>query len=371
MREKQGTTMKVFTSHRIARIEHKYRNHPIHRRPVLYKIAIDPHREDQRRQIEVWVNQFIPDTEKESFATKLCSDSFQSIFNELIVADKLSQLGHEVKYQLQLQNKKTPDWFVETFDKSVSFYVEVFTPSPPEEISEAEHKWLDLCTQIEKERLGVGIQIEKGRDSLPPDPKHVKILVSLVSRWTKQQNVTIGAHVAFHHDTLEKFDDGIEIWRNSIKFEICETNINPESSWCSPPFEMHRVDVNSLKTNIEKKIKKYGAMLSDQELSFVVCLVPHPQSLFDHNSIEDALYGQSITYIDSQSQIFISRENNGVFTGNLPKNATLSAVIWLQRAEIWQIGSDRPINKYSQVYLNPKSTIPISQELLDFKRLKK
>lgn len=364
--------MKVFTPDRIAQIERKYQNYPIHSEPELYKIATDPHMEDERRQIEAWVNQFIPpDMAKKSFVPHLCSDNFRPILNELVVADKLSQLGHKVNYQPQLQNKKTPDWYVETFDEFVRFYVEVLTPSPQREVSEADLKWIDLCANIEKQQLGVGIQIGKGQNALSLTPTQIKALVSLIKRWVTQQDVKVGNNVVYHHDTLEQLNDEHEMWENGIKFEICETNISPESSWCLPSIEMHKVEVDSLKAGIEDKIKKYGPILSGQGLPFVICLVPHPLSLHDHHSIEEALYGQSITYIDSQSQLLISMENNGVFTGNLPKNATLSAVIWLQRVEIWQIGSDEPINKYSQVYLNPKSTIPISQELLDFRRLEK
>jgi hypothetical protein len=383
--------LQVFTSEAIDRIRRTYADFPDHRKPAVYWIATDPEHQATRLRIDEWVS-LLPDEmddddrrrsiRKNVIKRLKSADNFWDTYNELYVGDILRQLGYVVDYERPIPNAeklKTPDWYVESKDNAPPFYVEVFTPGQSRHRRENDNKWEDLRIRLKKIPLSVGLSLRANEQCAPPAERQSITITRRVREWLESCDPPTGEVLRLDCDTLEEVKDefAFHFRRRVIEIEVsCREGIREGQGWCVGPFPFERVEVESLKNNIRRKTRKYAEHLEESRIPLVVFLIPHSESPLSHESVDDAVQGQSVTRVyplsDGRNLIMDGRELNGLFAHTWPGSSALSTIVWWREVTAWPLDSDQqPIHKPIKLYFNLGATNPLPPYALDFRRIGK
>jgi hypothetical protein len=322
--------------------------------PEIYRIAVLDEYSRQRSQIEEWVA-LLPEGKQSQIIGRLRKDDlrFRDAFNELLVGDMLRQLGHKIEYERAIPGvKKTPDWYVSFREDMSTFYVEVLTADAPEQRIDDERRWDSLCRRIEKLAPGFGLSLSADpRCDAPESENKAKKIAEKVGIWLKDIDPAVGEGLILDNSTLEELTDEYANWGSRIVIGVCERgDASQKFTWCVvSPGEAYLIDEEPLRKKIRPKAKKYARSLADKGIPFVICIVPTPESLFGHRSIEDALFGQSaIRYVKGRG-----RENIRLLDGLWREEVFngVSAIWWAQTE--WRKTSFGEQGVPMRLFLNP------------------
>jgi hypothetical protein len=369
----------VFTHHFIEEVKRKYAHTPNHRKPRIYWVSTMKEYEEQRMRIEDLVAMLPPGKRGNVVERIRTKEQYTNTYHELIVGEMLRKLGYTVEYEkpmVEVDELLTPDWYVCKKGHLPPFYVEVFTPNPSKNIIETDNKWQDLCARLEELPIPVGISIQANERCNPPDATRSKKIAEIVREWLQEHSPRKGEVLNIDCNTLEEVTEPYTDYRNStvITFEISKhSNEDQRKARCTQPIFIRQVLVDALKNNIQRKIRHYGNAVKRENLPFVICLMPHYDSLLGHDSFVDAIWGELVTdlYEDkSGEKIWRDRRlDNGIFSARQSRNETLSAVSWLSKAKSWDAPTGEATIMPYLTYLNPFALYPLSQDALDFSAL--
>ena len=118
--------MTVFTAQWVKDLRSHSETFPIHRRPPAYFIATDAELRPTREEIEQWVQDLPPHSQKILIPRLQSSENFRQTYHELVVGGLLKERGLRIEYERDIDGK-TPDWYVSTNDGAQSLIVDGLT----------------------------------------------------------------------------------------------------------------------------------------------------------------------------------------------------------------------------------------------------
>jgi hypothetical protein len=286
-------------------------------RPYPYFVATEQSLQTMRDEIEKWVAKLPENSRTKTISNLRAEPNFRETYNELAIGYLLGDLGLQTEYEKEIAGQ-TPDWYVSSQDNSAPFIVEVFTANVPESISSQNRQLNDLQARLQEIQQDIGLDIRFSQRQVKLDPRRNKAIATKVRNWLVHDNPQVGAVL-----NLEEFTFQILCRdRGYSKLQFCGFG---RGFWVNP---------NPLGESIEKKVRKYKALVNSNNLPLVVAVVADFHTAYGSDDLEGILFGKSTT---------------GLFA----EKPLLSSAIWASKSQgTWQMKG----------YRNPSAINPLPND---------
>lgn len=247
----------------------------------LQVVALSPHHESLRAAIETWVVRMPPSERQKVIRRLQSSKNFVSTLNELIVGNKLKDLGYALEYEKELDGGLTPDWYVLRKAEVPPFVVEVFTRHISPTQARLESGISDLYRRLAEIPVGVVLDLDLEEDSMALDHGFNKKISKEVEKWLLSgEPPPVGA-------TLPK--EGMTEWMpiEIVYYDQKLRSVQPMglvvTSW---------VNITGLRRKIKTKIRKYEQSLGEMGVPFVIAVAAHFNTGVVIRRFEEELFRQ-------------------------------------------------------------------------------
>jgi hypothetical protein len=330
----------VFTPEWVKEISDRYDRLPAYERPTIYFLASTKNGCMVRSQIEQWAS----DLPSEALATLIprlrSKENFQDAYHELIVGNRLKELGFRVEYEKKVGGL-TPDWYVHAGEDTPAFTVEVLTDKVSRAQATRNKALDDLRGRVEQIPLGVVLVMRvEQNDSL--DSRTNKALYREIEAWLQQ------AHPPLH--AAKRF--------GLVRVEIAHRNDSYSHVQVILPYDAFVVNRQPLHDKIMRKIDRYKSLAVTPSLPFVVAIVPTIATGRSLDTLEDVLFGQEAVHVrfEHETGAIISTQLTRQPDGLLDVTRTLSGIMWFDL--------DFSREPKLQFIPNPGALLPLPSDLI-------
>ena len=272
--------MKVFTEDFIREIKARYGNKDEVSQPELYHIATNPKCEPIRDKIEGWASAVSSDIVDALLPRLHHPDQFGHALNELITAFYLSRLGYSMTSEPVIQSY-TPDFLAVRGDKKI--VVEVFTRDLSAEEKGLDSLKDDLVKRLKEIKADFELRVSFTRLKEALTSRSCKEIAKAVEKWLIDEDPDVGSSFSPMGVKLDVYRKGTG--RSNVHIT-------------SVVHKVDYVDTDGLRDRIHQKAKKYGPMLVDLGLPYVVAVVLEFTTGVNFSSVEDAIIGKKALFVD-------------------------------------------------------------------------
>jgi hypothetical protein len=301
----------VFSQTYIAELQRRWSATPPNGRPLIARIALEDHRQDDRERIEKYIRRLHPDDVPKM--TSLLRNQFETTYGELIVAQVMMNAGFSPRYEPAVRwaaGTLTPDWFMGGCSPWVC---DAFTAGLTEDRNAHETSLREIEARLKAIRAPYTVKLEIV-DATIFDSRSRKHFALEVQRWL---------------ETRPSVGDSIVLGDAQIEVTVLGGNhvdvitIEPMHIIVTPA---------SLAKNFEAKAKRYAPL----NRPVVAAAVKHFRAEIDTVDVEDVLLG-TLAYVSAETPTGkivgrTQRLNDGVFAQRLD----LSGAIWINPYRLTQ-----------------------------------
>lgn len=301
----------LFTSVYFDELQRRWLETPPHGRPLIARIALDDHRQDDRERIERFIERLHPDDAPRM--ASLLRSQFEATYGELIVAQVMINAGFSPRYEPSVRwagGVLTPDWFI---GGCAPWVCDAFTAGLTDDRNAHETALREIEARLTGIAAPYTVRLEIA-DAAGLDSRLRKQFALKAQRWL---------------DTRPSVGDSIVI--GDARIEVAVAGGTHVDVMTIEPMHIV-VTPSSLAKNFEAKAKRYAPL----NLPVVAAAVVHFRAEIDTVDVEDVLFG-TLAYVSGENSTGkivgrTQRLNDGVFA----KRPDLSGAIWINPYRLTQ-----------------------------------